>query len=237
MMTNLASPAAASSAVNAAAVASSTTAAASTGASSAGSGSATSITQADFLQLLTAQLKYQSPTNPADPTQMASEFAAISTVEGINGLNSKLSALSTSTAAAQMAQAASLVGKQVAVSGDTLVPGNTGSATGAFSLAAASASTTVTITNPDGSIAGTLSLGPLSAGQQSFTWSGGTAGTDYTYNVTAGDSTGAPVTVTPYSVYTVQGVNLSGSTPTLNVAGFATALPVTAVTTVLGASS
>lgn len=233
-MTNLASPSAASAAASAASVAASTTA---TKSSSSGSGSAANLTQADFLQLLTAQLKYQSPNNPADPTQMASEFAAISTVEGINGLNSKLSALSTSTGAAQMAQAASLVGKQVAVSGNALTPGSNGDAAGAFSLAGASSSTTVTITAPDGSIAGTLALGPLSAGQQSFNWTGGTAGTDYSYNVTATDSTGSPVSVTPYSVYTVQGVNLTGSTPTLNVAGSSTALPVTSVTTVLGASS
>ena len=232
-MTNLATPSAASAAASAASVAASTTAAKSPG---SGSGSATSLTQADFLQLLTAQLKYQSPTNPADPTQMASEFAAISTVEGINGLNSKLSALSTSTAAAQMAQAASLVGKQVAVSGNVLTPGSNG-ATGAFSLASASSSTIVTITTPDGSIAGTLALGPLSAGQQSFNWTGGAAGTDYSYNVTATGSTGSPISVTPYSVYTVQGVNLSGSVPTLNVAGSAAALPVTSITTVLGASS
>ena len=233
-MTNLAIPSAATAAASAASVAASTTAAKS---SSSGSGSAANLTQADFLQLLTAQLKYQSPSNPADPTQMASEFAAISTVEGINGLNTKLSALSTSTGAAQMAQASSLIGKQVAVSGDVLTPYRSGNSEGAFSLAGASANTAVTIINPDGSIANTLTLGPLSAGQQSFNWNGGTAGTSYTYNVTATDASGAPVSVSPYSVYTVQGVNVSGATPTLNVAGSAAPLPVSSVQTILGASS
>jgi flagellar basal-body rod modification protein FlgD len=234
MMTNLAIPSAAGAAVNAASVAASTTAATSNG---SGSGSAASLTQANFLQLLTAQLKYQSPSNPADPTQMASEFAAISTVEGINALNTKLSNLSASTGPAQMAQAASLVGKQVGISGNTLLPNVSGVAPGAFTLAGASASTAVTILNPDGSIADTLSLGPLAAGQQRFSWNGGKSGTDYSYNVTATDASGAAVSVAPYTVYTVQGVNLSGTTPTLNVAGTAATLPVTAVQTVLGASS
>lgn len=234
MMTNLAVPSAASAAANAAAVAASTTAAKS---STSGSGSASSLTQANFLQLLTAQLKYQSPSNPADPTQMASEFAAISTVEGINALNTKLSNLTTSTGAGQMAQAASLVGKQVGLSGNTLLPNASGVAPGAFNLAAAAAHTTVTILNPDGSIADTLSLGTRAAGQQSFSWDGGKSGTNYSYNVTATDASGATVSVAPYSVYTVQGVNLSGATPTLNVAGTAATLPVTAVQTVLGASS
>ncbi len=205
--------------------------------SAASSSSAASLTQSDFLQLLTAQLKYQSPTSPADPTQMASEFAAISTVNGIDSLNTKLSNLSTSTGAAQIAQASSLVGKQVAVSGNTLITGTNGTADGAFNLAGATKNTTVTIMNSDGSIATTLNLGALSAGQQSFSWSGGTAGTSYTYNVTATNSSGAAVTATPYTVYTVQGVNLSSTSPTLNVAGSATTIPVSSVQTVLGASS
>ena len=234
-MTNLATPSAsANAAVSAASVAASTTAATS---SSSGSGSAASLTQANFLQLLTAQLKYQSPTSPANPTQMASEFAAISTVEGINGLNTKLSNLSASTGAAQMAQAAALVGKQVAVSGNTLTAGSNGAAEGAFTLASAAAKTTITILNPDGSIAGTLSLGALGAGQQNFSWTGGTAGSSYTYDISASSSNGAAVSATPYSVYTVEGVNLSGASPTLNLAGSAAALPVSSVQTVLGAST
>ncbi len=229
-MTSLAAPSSAAAALNAAAVAASTTAA-----SPAGAGSASSLTQNDFLQLLTAQLKYQSPTNPADPTQMTSEFASISTLNGINALNTKLSAFSTSGAAAQLAQASALIGKQVGLSGNTLLSGSTGNAVGAFNLASPAASSNVTILNQNGSIAATLDLGKLPAGQQSFSWSGGTPGSSYSYNVTALDGTGVPVSVAPYSVYTVQGVNVSGGVPTLNVAGSATTLPVSSVQTVLGA--
>jgi len=211
-------------------------AAASSTASTASSGSANAITQGDFLKLLTAQLQYQTPTNPADPTQLASEFAAISTVDGITQLNSQLSTIQTSTAASQIGQAASLVGKQVAVSGDVLTPDASGAATGAFNLAASTQNTEVTILAPNGAVAGTENLGALPAGQQSFSWSGGTAGTSYTYQVTATNATGAAVSVTPYSVYTVQGVNVSGSTPTLNVQGSATPLAVSSVQTVLGAA-
>ena len=230
-MTNLAIASSSNASANTASVAASTTA------STSSSGSAASLTQSDFLQLLTAQLKYQSPTSPADPTQMASEFAAISTVDGINALNTKISNLSTSTGAAQMAQASALVGKQVAVSGNNLIAGTSGTAEGAFTLASPSQNTTVTILSQNGSVAGTLNLGALPAGQQSFSWDGGTAGTTYTYNVTAADSTGAAVTATPYTVYTVQGINLSGTSPTLNVTGTAAAIPVSSVQTVLGAST
>ncbi|WP_427976165.1 flagellar hook assembly protein FlgD [Acidocella sp.] len=214
-----------------------TSVAASTTASTASSSSAASLTQDDFLQLLTAQLKYQSPTSPADPTQMTEEFASISTVDGINQLNTQLSSIATSNGASQIAQASSLVGRQVAVSGNSLIADSSGKAEGAFSLPDATSSTNVTILNPNGSIATTLKLGALGAGQQSFSWSGGTPGTDYSYEISAADETGNAVSATPYTVYNVQGVNLSSGSPTLNVAGSATALPVSSVQTVLGASS
>jgi len=231
-MTSLASS---SSAVNAASVAASTTA--TSGTSTGSSGSASTMSQTDFLQLLTAQLKYQTPSNPADPTALTQEFAAISEVSGINKLNTQVGSIQTSTAAAQMAQASSLVGKQVAVSGDAITPDASGHASSVFNLAVASQSTTVSILSPTGAVAGTVNLGPLAAGQQSFSWDNGTAGTQYTYSVAASDASGSAVTVTPYSVYTVQGVNVSGTTPTLNVQGSAVALPVSSVQTVLGASS
>ena len=229
-MTNLAIQTSSNASVNTASVAASTTA------NTSSSGSAASLTQANFLQLLTAQLKYQSPTSPADPTQMASEFAAISTVDGINSLNTKLSNLSASTGAAQMAQASSLIGKQVAVTGNSLTADNSGNAIGAFTLANASQTATITILNPDGSIAKTLNLGALPAGQQSFSWESGAPGSTYSYNLTATDSAGNAVSATPYTVYTVQGVNLSSTAPTLNVAGSATTIPVSSIQTVLGAS-
>jgi len=228
-MTNLAIP----SAANAASVAASTTAA--PAAAGSGSGSASTLTQADFLQLLTAQLKYQTPTAPADPTAMASEFAEISTVNGINRLNTQVGEIQSSTAAAQMAQASSLVGRQVAVTGNTLTPNAAGTAQGAFSLATAAQDVNVSILSPSGAVAGTIDLGALPAGQQSFSWDNGAAGTQYTYQVNAIAPSGAAVSVTPYSVYTVDGVNVSGSTPTLNVAGSATPLPVSSIQTVLGA--
>ncbi|MBU6448822.1 MAG: flagellar hook capping protein [Rhodospirillales bacterium] len=218
-------------AANAASVAASSTA------STPSSSSASTLNQADFLQLLTAQLKYQSPSSPADPTQMAQEFAAISTVQGINQLNTQLSSITAASGASQIAQASSLVGRQVAVSGNNVIASSTGKADGGFSLPSATAGTSVTILNPNGSVATTLNLGALPAGAQSFSWSGGTAGTTYNYDISATDANGNAVSATPYTVYNVQGVNLSGASPTLNVAGSATPLPVSSVQTVLGASS
>jgi flagellar basal-body rod modification protein FlgD len=43
--------------------------------------------------------------------------------------------------------------------------------------------------------------------------------------------------VTPYSVYTVEGVNVSGTSPTLNVEGSSTPIPVSSIQTVLGGTT
>lgn len=222
-------------AVPSASAAASTTA--STASTTSGSGSAASLTQSDFLQLLTAQLKSQSPTSPADPTQLASEFAQISTVTGINQLNATVSTIQTSAAAAQLAQSAALVGKQVAVDGNSLLPNASGQATGAFTLAGAAQSATVTILAPNGTVAARKTLGALQAGQQSFTWGGGTAGTTYSYQVSATAADGTVVSATPYTVYTVAGVNASGSTTSLSVQGQATPISLSSVQSVLGGST
>ena len=67
-----------------------------------------------------------------------------------------------------------------------------------------------------------MNLGAMSAGQQTFNWTGGSANAQYTYEIDATNGSGAAVSSTPYSVYTVEGVNVSGSSPSLNVAGYST---------------
>jgi flagellar basal-body rod modification protein FlgD len=195
------------------------------------------MTQANFLQLLTAQLQYQTPTSPADPTQLASEFAAISTVNGIDSLNTKVAGIQSAGVASQMGQAASLVGKQVGVYGNTLTANASGAAEGAFDLAGSASDVTVSVMNSAGQVVGTKDLGAMSAGQQSFNWTGGTANTQYTYQVSATSTSGSAIPAGTYSVFTVDGVNVSGTSPTLNVAGYASPLPISDVQTILGGTS
>lgn len=50
----------------------------------------TSLDQADFLKLLTAQLRNQDPTKPVDNAEYVAQLAQFSTVEGIGRSNSAL---------------------------------------------------------------------------------------------------------------------------------------------------
>ena len=198
------------------ATSSSSAASSATAASSANS----TLTESDFLTLLTTQLENQDPLNPQSPSDMAAELAQFSTASGVQTLN-------TTVGANSGIDAAGLVGKNVAVAGNTLILGSGGSAQGAFSLSATASDVGVTIANSSGSVVATVDLGAMAAGTQNFTWNGqGANGTalpagnySYTLNATSAVS-GTTVTATPYAVAPVTAVGLGGqSGPTLDLGG------------------
>ena len=93
-----------------------------------------------FLKLLVAELKYQNPLNPTDPTQYLGETAQFSMVQTLNTVGSDITAMLT---ASQQAAAAALIGRQVTgtdSAGDTI----TGVVTG---MQTASGSTSLQIGN------------------------------------------------------------------------------------------
>lgn len=204
-----------------------------TGSSTAGS-SNTALTEQDFLQMLVAQLEDQNPLSPSSPQDLANEFTEMSTVTGINNLDTEVSQIQTGGAAAELAQAAGLVGQTVAIPGNTLTPSSSVKAQGAFSLSAAASSATVSIFNANGALVGTVPLQNLSAGLNSFTWSGGTASQSYTFSVTASGTSGAAVTATTYSAAQVQTVDLSQSSPSVSVGAGQPEVPLSSIAGILG---
>jgi flagellar basal-body rod modification protein FlgD len=187
--------------------------------SSASAATSGTLTESDFLTLLTTQLENQYPLNPQSPSDFAAELAQFSTASGVQTLNTTLGAGSG-------VQAANLVGKNVAVSGNALLLSN-GSAQGAFNLSAAASDVKVTVTNASGSVVDVVDLGAMGAGNQSFTWNGQsltgaaqTSGTySYTVNATSASSANT-VTATSYSVVPVTSVVMGGTNgPTLDLGG------------------
>jgi flagellar basal-body rod modification protein FlgD len=183
-------------------------------------GTASTLTQNDFLTLLTTQLEHQDPLNPQSPSDFAAELAQFSTASGVQNLN-------TSFGTNSGVQAIGLVGKSVAVSGNQLVLGANGGSKGAFSLSAPAKDVSLTVANAAGSVVATVDLGAMGAGNQNFAWNGqganGTAlpaGTySYAINATPASGTGA-VSVTPYAVVPVTSVVLGGqSGPMLDLGG------------------
>lgn len=124
-----------------------------------------------FMTLLTTQLKNQDPNNPLDNAQMTSQLAQMSTVEGISKLNDSISALLDGYKSSQTMQAASLIGHQVLVDGDTLTL-NKALGGGAVELKGSVDSLKVNILDANGQVVRTLDKGPQAAGVQSFIWDG-----------------------------------------------------------------
>ena len=74
----------------------------------------------NFLQLLMTQLQNQDPTAPMDTNQFTSQLVQFTSVEQQINTNSSLTQLITATQGNTLLQSSSLVGQNVAVSGDQL---------------------------------------------------------------------------------------------------------------------
>lgn len=92
-----------------------TNANATSGASSAASASGTTQTLGydQFLTLLVAEMKYQDPTQPMDPTQTVSQLASFSSVEQAVKTNATLTSILNANL---LTQASSYIGKTVSSS-------------------------------------------------------------------------------------------------------------------------
>jgi len=95
------------------------------------SSGSTTLGQADFLKLMTAQLANQDPFNPVDNTQMVAQMAQFSSVTGISQMNTTLSAIAAKLGGTSATDALSYVGRTVLTEGATAYPRTTGGIAGA----------------------------------------------------------------------------------------------------------
>lgn len=78
----------------------------------------TSLGQADFLRLMTEQLKNQDPLKPLDNNQFLGQLAQFSTVQGIDDMQSAMGSMASVMESDQTLRAASLVGREALVAAD-----------------------------------------------------------------------------------------------------------------------
>jgi flagellar basal-body rod modification protein FlgD len=176
----------------------------------------TTMTQSDFLQLLTTQLQDQDPTQPMDNSQMAAElaqFATLSTTQDIDtNLQTLSSNLSSGMQTSQVLSASNLVGKQVLVPSTTLQYG--GSTTNGAVNVTTAGDVVVTIKDSNGNTVNTIDLGNQSVGLSQFSWNGtdsnGNAVANGTYSISA-NSGGSSSSLTTYASGDVTGVGYGGS--------------------------
>ena len=80
----------------------------------------TSLGQADFLRLMTEQLKHQDPLKPLANAEFLGQLAQFSTVQGIDKMQGALSSVASVMESDQTLRAASLVGREALIETDTV---------------------------------------------------------------------------------------------------------------------
>lgn len=130
------------------------------------------LNQADFIQLLVAQVKNQDPSKPLEPSQFMSQLAQFSTVNGVQDLNSSFEGLSDKLSSGQSIQAAGLVGRSVMIAGGEGLLETGSGMTGALQLPQAASDVTLRILNARGEQVRTLPLGGHAEGELQFQWDG-----------------------------------------------------------------
>jgi flagellar basal-body rod modification protein FlgD len=148
----------------------------------------------EFMKLLLAQLKNQDPLNPMDGTDFAAQLAQFSSLEQLKNLNTTLETQSVNQMTLGYTQSVNMIGKEAVANSGNTVTAN-GQTTGInYSLANDAQGVTISILDKDGKLVKTWDESAKSAGMNYATWdSSGVEKGDYTYQVTAKDSSGATV--------------------------------------------
>jgi flagellar basal-body rod modification protein FlgD len=155
------------------------------------------MTQADFLKLMTAQLQAQDPTNPVDNSQFVSQMAQFSQLSATQQLDTDLQTFSGNVSSAiqtsQVLNSSNLVNREVMVPSSTASYDGTDSVSGAVNVVNAG-SVTVQVLDASGNVIRTLPLGSQDAGLAQFSWDGKddngnpVASGSYTLKATSGSS-------------------------------------------------
>jgi len=175
-----------------------------------------------FLQLLTTQLRNQSPLDPLDTNQFTQQLVQFAQVEQQLKSNTQLETLVNIAQNSDKTAAIAFVGQRVVIDGATARL-DSGGATWAFAVDKP-ASADVTITDKNGQVAYTGSF-TVEPGTQVFTWDGkGNDGSqwpagDYTISVVAKDASGQSVAISTEVQGVVEGADLTKSPPLLQMGG------------------
>jgi flagellar basal-body rod modification protein FlgD len=128
--------------------------------------------QADFLRLMTTQLKNQDPTKPLDGQQFMAQLAQFSTLNGIIEMKQSLDTLAQSLQSMNTLQASNLVGHSVLIDGDKGYLDADGSLSGRATLTETANNLTVVVSDAAGREVRRINLGAKPAGAVDFQWDG-----------------------------------------------------------------
>jgi len=180
------------------------------------------ISQAGFLQLITAQMKDQNPLDPTDPTQFLTQIEGLSEVSSLQSLQSSISGLASSLQASQVLSGTSLLGHSVLAPGSIATLSAGGTLSGAVTAPTGTRNLTVSISDASGALVSAFNVAPQASGLTSFSWNGTTSSGgaapagQYTLNVTAAVG-GSNQSVNPLVYSKVNSVTIDPATQALDL--------------------
>ena len=174
--------------------------------------------QADFLELMIAQLRAQDPTSPTDTSEYFGQLAQISIVTGIQEMKQAFQEVGAALGGNQTLQAAALVDRNVLVPSQTgYLPPEEGSMGAAAQLDLDSTQVTFKVIDESGAVVRTVNVGSQSAGLVNFEWDGfdesGSRAPEGNYRIEATALfDGTPQALQTFAEGHVSSVTLSGLT-------------------------
>ena len=183
----------------------------------------------DFLTLLLAQLKNQDPLNPTDNTEFIAQLAQFSTLEQMTLMNATLEKnLDNNTAMTEAVSNAMIInyfGKYVTAETDSFVYNGEDPVELRFDLDSAVLSGILEITDENGNVMTSTSLGAMDSGLNTLEWDGITnlgvkakSGV-YTYAIEAYDFLDYEVGVSQMFSGVVKGISYKDGITQLNIGG------------------
>lgn len=170
----------------------------------------------DFLHMLITQLKHQDPMDPMKDQDFIAQLAQFSSLEQMQNMNDNLKDNLTwnhlLSQTINNTMATSLLGKEIQAVGNEAYLPEDGSAECHFRLGAFAETVTVSVYDGSGTLVGKYDLSKLGEGDQVFEWDGRTLNGEraqpgtYTFDISAVDSLGKDISVTPYKLGIVDGV-------------------------------
>lgn len=136
--------------------------------------SANDVNQTDFLKLLTAQMKNQDPSKPADSGEFMSQMAQFTQVSSLEKLQKSFDNFSTEMLSTQTLQATSLLGKSVMVPGGSVDLSEGKNVKASLDMGAPATDVVINITDASGALVDRLNLGSVDSGIHDFSWDGRT---------------------------------------------------------------
>ena len=127
--------------------------------------------QAEFLELMIAQLKNQDPFKAMDPSQFLGQLAQFGTVSGIQDMQAAFGTLSDAMRSSQVLDGATMVGREVLLPSDEVTLPAEGSVRGALDVPTGTTALQVNIRDANGTLVRRMTL-PTTVGLNDFTWDG-----------------------------------------------------------------